>query len=121
MAKDKNHSSKNQNHKNHRNGIKKPLRQKYASLSGVNQKFLRNRRRCVRNDPNIKHNRAVQKQVEGFKARTAWLVLTYLNFLSSYFSHFYIEFPFWINNWYIHLCLKFVYLSDDNLTKWWEN
>jgi large subunit ribosomal protein L29e len=70
MAKDKNHSSKNQNHKNHRNGIKKPLRNKYASLKGVNQKFLRNRRRAVRNDPNIKHNRAVEKQVQGFKART---------------------------------------------------
>ena len=71
MAKDKNHSSKNQNHKNHQNGIKKPLRNKYASLSEVNQKFLRNRRRAVRNDPNIKHNRAVEKQVQGFKARTA--------------------------------------------------
>lgn len=35
MAKDKNHSSKNQNAKNHRNGIKKPKFQKYASLKGV--------------------------------------------------------------------------------------
>ena len=70
MAKDKNHSSKNQNHKNHQNGIKKPLRQKYAALKGVNQKFLRNRRRCVRNDPNIKHNRAVEKQVAAFKTRS---------------------------------------------------
>jgi large subunit ribosomal protein L29e len=69
MAKDKNHSSKNQNHKNHRNGIKKPIRQRFATLKGVNQKFLRNRRRCVRNDPNIKHNRAVEKQVAAFKAR----------------------------------------------------
>jgi hypothetical protein len=34
MAKDKNHSSKNQNHKNHQNGIKKPQRQKYGSLKG---------------------------------------------------------------------------------------
>lgn len=70
MAKDKNHSSKNQNHKNHQNGIKKPHRQRYGSLSGVNQKYLRNRRRCVRNDPNIKHSRAVTKQVEAFKARS---------------------------------------------------
>ncbi len=80
MAKDKNHSSKNQNHKNHRNGIKKPLRQRFATLKGVNQKFLRNRRRCVRNDPNIKHNRAVEKQVAAFKQReqTAW---SYLKFI----------------------------------------
>jgi large subunit ribosomal protein L29e len=63
MTKDKNHSSKNQNHKNHQNGIKKPRRQKYASLQGVNQRFLRNRRRAVWNDPNIKPNRALQKKV----------------------------------------------------------
>ena len=69
MAKDKNHSSKNQNHKNHQNGIKKPLRQKYASLKGVNQKFLRNRKRCVKNDPNIKRNRALQKRVDAYKAK----------------------------------------------------
>lgn len=69
MAKDKNHSSKNQNHKNHQNGIKKPKRQRYASLAGVNQKFLRNRRRAVRNDPNIKHNRAMEKQLKAYKAK----------------------------------------------------
>jgi len=69
MSKDKNHSSKNQNSKNHRNGIKKPQRVKYGSLSGVNQKFLRNRRRCVRNDPNIKHNRAVEKEVAAYRKR----------------------------------------------------
>ena len=69
MAKDKNHSSKNQNHKNHQNGIKKPRKQKYASLKGVNQKFLRNRKRCVRNDPNIKHNRAMEKRLKAYKAR----------------------------------------------------
>ena len=89
MAKDKNHSSKNQNHKNHRNGIKKPLRNKYASLKGVNQKFLRNRRRAVRNDPNIKHNRAVEKQVQGFKARNAaWLIDSFLTYLIPFFLFF---------------------------------
>lgn len=71
MAKDKNHSSKNQNHKNHQNGIKKPQRQKYASLKGVNQKFLRNRRRAVRNDPNIRKNKALQKKVTAFKAKSS--------------------------------------------------
>ena len=74
MAKDKNHSSKNQNHKNHQNGIQKPRRQKYASLKGVNQRFLRNRRRAVRNDPNIKRNRALEKRVAAYKARTAWFI-----------------------------------------------
>ena len=71
MAKDKNHSSKNQNAKNHKNGIKKPMRQKFGTMKGVNQKYLRNKRRCVRNDPNIKHNRSVEKQVAAFKVRTA--------------------------------------------------
>jgi len=74
MAKDKNHSSKNQNHKNHQNGIKKPKRQRYSSLKGVNQRFTRNRRRAVRNDPNIKHNRSIEKQVKAFRARTAWYI-----------------------------------------------
>lgn len=70
MAKDKNHSSKNQNHKNHQNGIKKPRRQRYGSLAGVNQKFLRNRRRSIRNDPNIKKSLALQKRVDAFKKRS---------------------------------------------------
>jgi len=69
MAKDKNHSSKNQNHKNHQNGIKKPIRQKYGSLKGVNQKFLRNRRRCVRNDPNIKRSKALEKRVKALREK----------------------------------------------------
>jgi hypothetical protein len=37
----------------------KPTIQKYGSLKAVNQKFLRNRRRCVRNDPNIKRSKAL--------------------------------------------------------------
>ena len=71
MAKDKHHSSKNQNHKNHQNGIKKPKKQKYASLKGVNQRFVRNRKRAVKNDPNIKRNRALQKRVDAYKARNS--------------------------------------------------
>ncbi len=35
MAKSKNHTAQNQNKKDHRNGIKKPNRQRYASLKGV--------------------------------------------------------------------------------------
>ena len=71
MAKDKNHSSKNQNHKNHQNGIKKPRRQRYASLKGVNQRFIRNRKRAVKNDPSIKRNRSLQKRVDAYKAKHA--------------------------------------------------
>jgi len=44
MAKSKNHTNHNQNSKDHRNGIKKPQKQRFASLRGVDQKFLRNQR-----------------------------------------------------------------------------
>ena len=46
MAKSKNHTAHNQTKKAHRNGIHKPQRQRYASLLGVNPKFLRNQRRA---------------------------------------------------------------------------
>lgn len=71
MAKDKNHSSKNQNAKNHRNGIKRPKIQKYASLQGVNQKFLRNRRRSIRNDPSIKKQASLIKRLLAYKEKKA--------------------------------------------------
>lgn len=48
MAKSKNHTNHNQNRKAHRNGIKKPIRQRYLSLKGVDAKFLRNRRRAIK-------------------------------------------------------------------------
>lgn len=48
MAKSKNHTNHNQNRKAHRNGIAKPRRQRYASLAGVDPKFLRNRRRAIK-------------------------------------------------------------------------
>ncbi|KAI3639542.1 hypothetical protein MIR68_002236 [Amoeboaphelidium protococcarum] len=44
MAKSKNHTNHNQNKKAHRNGIKKPQRNRYPSLKGVDPKFLRNQR-----------------------------------------------------------------------------
>ena len=50
MAKSKNHTNHNQGYKNHRNGIKKPLRNKHQSLKGVNAKYLRNRRRAIKFD-----------------------------------------------------------------------
>jgi large subunit ribosomal protein L29e len=48
MAKSKNHTNHNQNRKAHRNGIAKPKRQRYASLQGVDPKYLRNRRRAIK-------------------------------------------------------------------------
>ncbi len=40
----RNHTTKNQTHKAHRNGIKKPKKQRFLSLEGVDPKFLRNQR-----------------------------------------------------------------------------
>ncbi|KAE8778124.1 Eyes absent-like protein 4 [Hordeum vulgare] len=44
MAKSKNHTAHNQSYKAHRNGIKKPKRQRQASTKGMDPKFLRNLR-----------------------------------------------------------------------------
>lgn len=35
MVKQKHHTARNQSIKNHKNGIKKPLRQRYRSMKGV--------------------------------------------------------------------------------------
>ena len=59
MAKSKNHTNHNQNRKAHRNGIKKPKRERYLSLKGVDPKFLRNRRRAIK--IMIEKRRAVAK------------------------------------------------------------
>ena len=48
MAKSKNHTAHNQSKKAHRLGIKKQSRQRYASLKGVDPKFIRNRRRSLK-------------------------------------------------------------------------
>jgi large subunit ribosomal protein L29e len=58
MAKSKNHSTHNQGHKNHRNGIKKPIRNRYDSLKAVNAKFLRNRRRAIKFDDKQTNHKA---------------------------------------------------------------
>ncbi|KAK0414451.1 hypothetical protein QR680_011435 [Steinernema hermaphroditum] len=44
MAKSKNTSHHHQNRKDHRNGIKRPTKQRFMSMKGVDQKFLRNLR-----------------------------------------------------------------------------
>ena len=48
MAKSKNHTAHNQTAKQHRNGIKKPSRQRYTSTLGMDPKFLRNQRRATK-------------------------------------------------------------------------
>lgn len=52
MAKHKNHTAHNQTRKNHRNGIKRPKKQRYSSLLGVDPKFLRNARYAKKNTVN---------------------------------------------------------------------
>ena len=64
MAKSKNHSTHNAGHKNHRNGIKRPVRQRYESLKAVNCKFLRNRRRAIKFDPQQSKHRARYAKAE---------------------------------------------------------
>ena len=55
MAKSKNHTAHNQNKKAHRNGIKKPKRQRYQSLKGVDPKFIRNMRRAIKGNKTAKN------------------------------------------------------------------
>ena len=48
MAKSKNHTAHNQNRKDHKNGIKKPKRQRYRSLRGVDRKYRLDRKRGMK-------------------------------------------------------------------------
>merc|ERR1712115_650987 len=64
MAKSKNHTSHNQGHKNHANGIMKPKRQRYTSHKMVNQKLNRNTRRARKFDPSIKKSVNYTKKIQ---------------------------------------------------------
>ncbi|XP_060230710.1 large ribosomal subunit protein eL29-like [Meriones unguiculatus] len=64
MAKSKNHTTHNQFHKWHRNGIQKPRSQRYDSLEGVDPKFLRNMRFAK------KHNKKGLKKMQANNAKT---------------------------------------------------
>ncbi|CRK96436.1 CLUMA_CG009852, isoform A [Clunio marinus] len=44
MAKSKNHTNHNQNQKAHKNGIKRPARNRHESSIGMDAKFVRNLR-----------------------------------------------------------------------------
>ena len=48
MAKSKNHTAHNQTSKQHKNGIKKPKRERYINTLGMDPKFLRNQRRATK-------------------------------------------------------------------------
>merc|ERR1712084_43478 len=63
MAKSKNHTSHNQGHKNHANGIMKVKRQRYMSHHMVNQKLNRNTRRARKFDPSIKKSVNFTKKI----------------------------------------------------------
>nr|ABR87315.1 large subunit ribosomal protein 29 [Koerneria sp. RS1982] len=52
MAKSKNHTGHNQNRKDHRNGIKRPQKQRYMSMKGVDPKFLKNLRFAKKHNKN---------------------------------------------------------------------
>ncbi|KAK3870816.1 hypothetical protein Pcinc_024008 [Petrolisthes cinctipes] len=58
MAKSKNHTNHNQNRKAHRNKIKRPKKERYPSMRGVDPKFLRNLKFSR------KHNLSSRKQKE---------------------------------------------------------
>ena len=53
MAKSKNHTNHNQSVKNHKNGIKNVPDHRYKSAEGVNQVYLKNRRRARKFDPTV--------------------------------------------------------------------
>jgi hypothetical protein len=56
---------KNQNSKN-----MPVLEEYYLNLSQVNQRFLRNRRRSIRNDPNIKRQASLARRLASYKAKS---------------------------------------------------
>merc|ERR1712203_91027 len=64
MAKSKNHSSHNQGHKNHRNGIFNVKKERYTSNKMVNQKLCRNTRRARKFDPTVKKNKTYTKKIQ---------------------------------------------------------
>jgi large subunit ribosomal protein L29e len=64
MAKSKNHTTHNQGHKNHRNGIRRPQDHKQKSRQGMDPKFLRNQKWCK------KHNKRNAVQVTTTTTKT---------------------------------------------------
>lgn len=67
MAKSKNHTNHNQSFKNHRNGIKPVAKTRYSDSKGINQIFLKNRRRAIKFDPSIKKDATLTKRIQILK------------------------------------------------------
>merc|ERR1712032_917198 len=63
MAKSKNHTNHNQTYKAHRNGIKKPLRERYTSLKRTNSVYRRNLKRARKFDPSIKKEKNLEQKI----------------------------------------------------------
>ncbi|CAD8166367.1 unnamed protein product [Paramecium octaurelia] len=63
MAKSKNATSHHNARKHHRNGIKKLPNQRYRTLKGCNQRFVKNRRFAIKNDPSIKKNKSLETRL----------------------------------------------------------
>lgn len=64
MAKSKNHTNHNQSYKNHRNGIKAVPDRRQISSHGMNQVYMKNRRRAQKFDPMIKKAVNFSKKIE---------------------------------------------------------
>ncbi|XP_051019274.1 60S ribosomal protein L29-like [Acomys russatus] len=71
MAKSKNHTTHNQSRKWHRNGIKKPLSQRYESLKGVDPKLLRNMCFAKKHKKGLKKKGLKKMQANNAKAMSA--------------------------------------------------
>ena len=64
MVKSKNHTNHNQSAKNHKNGIKRIMRTRYRSSKGMNQVYLKNRRRARRFDPSIMKEKNLASKID---------------------------------------------------------
>eukprot|EP00906_Rhabdomonas_costata_P022209 RCo032116 len=62
MAKSKNHTNHNQNHKDHRNGIKRAARRKPSSL-GINPQLRKNNKYSLRKNRSKSELRLINLQV----------------------------------------------------------
>eukprot|EP00211_Chloroparvula_japonica_P018599 CAMPEP_0119126640 /NCGR_PEP_ID=MMETSP1310-20130426/5489_1 /TAXON_ID=464262 /ORGANISM="Genus nov. species nov., Strain RCC2339" /LENGTH=63 /DNA_ID=CAMNT_0007116811 /DNA_START=84 /DNA_END=275 /DNA_ORIENTATION=+ len=60
MAKSKNHTAHNQTYKAHRNGIKKPQRNRFSSTKGMDPKYLKNMRFAKKHNRNAIIKKAVE-------------------------------------------------------------
>jgi large subunit ribosomal protein L29e len=64
MAKSKVHTNHNQGKKNHRNGIKRPLKQRYASTKGMDAKYLRNLKYVKKGNAKVRKELEKQKEAK---------------------------------------------------------